>query len=295
MGEGLQPRDPLFDRRVRAENPHERPTPERVHDEEALGRRTAERDGPAPVCHFELLERAREGERLTNRLRPGVVRLVLTASGDGELDEERGDRGKDHTDEGDEDGDSVRIAIPRTSEHHVPTEPAGHEGNRSGQGCGDGHHEDIAVSDVGDFVGQDAAEFILGEHREDAFRDRHDRVLRIATGREGVRGLGRDDGHLGHRQVRLLRDLPDDPIQARGLRFRNKLRPVRPEDDTIGGEVGDDVHQDGETEEQEDSGHGAEPEASDDPAEDDEDERQEDEQAERPKVGSQGSTPLSPT
>src|SRR5437773_5280286 len=49
LGEGLEPRDPLLDRRVHAENPYERPTPERVHDEEALGRRTAERDGPAPV------------------------------------------------------------------------------------------------------------------------------------------------------------------------------------------------------------------------------------------------------
>src|SRR5205823_11903261 len=50
LGEGLQPRDPLLDRRVRAENPPEPPTPARVPDEKALRRRAAQPYGPAPVC-----------------------------------------------------------------------------------------------------------------------------------------------------------------------------------------------------------------------------------------------------
>src|SRR2546430_12738012 len=98
LGESFQARDPLVDRRVRAEHPDEGAGGERVHDEQALGRGTAERKGSPLVRHLELLERRGEGERLSDRLRGAVVRLVLAAPGDRELDEDRCDVRENHPD-----------------------------------------------------------------------------------------------------------------------------------------------------------------------------------------------------
>ncbi len=77
---------------------------------------------------------------------------------------------------------------------------------------------------------------------EDALRDCDHRMLRITARGERVRGLGRNDSHLRHREVRLLRHLTDDAIEGGGFRLGDELRPVRPEDNSVGGEVRDSVH-----------------------------------------------------
>src|SRR5438552_15233431 len=48
LGESFQTRNPLVNRRVRAEHPYEGAGGERVHDEQALGRRAGE-GGGAPL------------------------------------------------------------------------------------------------------------------------------------------------------------------------------------------------------------------------------------------------------
>src|SRR5207244_7368992 len=81
LGERFQARDPLVNRRGRAEHPDEGAGGERVHDEQALGRRAAEGEGSPLVRHLALLERRGEGERLYDGVRDAVVCVVFTAPG----------------------------------------------------------------------------------------------------------------------------------------------------------------------------------------------------------------------
>ena len=46
--------------------------------------------------------------------------------------------------------------------------------------------EDVAVLDVGQLVGEHAAQLVLGEQLRDARGDRDRRVLGVAPGRKGV-------------------------------------------------------------------------------------------------------------
>ena len=52
---------------------------------------------------------------------------------------------------------------------------------------GDRLDQDVAVADVGELVGEHAAQLVLGEQLGDPAGHRDRRVLRVAAGREGVR------------------------------------------------------------------------------------------------------------
>src|SRR5439155_15555180 len=135
LGESFQARDPLVDRRVRAEHPDEGAGGERVHDEQALGRRAAEGERSSLVRHFQLLERRGWGEWLSDRLRAAVVGLVLSAPGDRELDEDGRNGREDHPDERQDERARVSVPIPGAApEEHVPAEHPGHERDRPGEG-----------------------------------------------------------------------------------------------------------------------------------------------------------------
>ena len=106
-GESLESSDSFLDGRVGAEESDERSTTEWVHDEEALGCRAPERDRAPTIRDLELLQGRREGQGLTDRFGPAVVRLILAAAGDRQLDQERRDRGEDHADERNQDCGTV--------------------------------------------------------------------------------------------------------------------------------------------------------------------------------------------
>src|SRR5437879_1343919 len=201
LGERLEPRYTLLDRRVRTEHSNERSPPERIDDEQALGRRAPERNRSAPVLDFEFLQSRREGQWLADGLRPAVVRFVLPAPGDRELDEERGNRGDEHPDEGEDHCEAVAVPVARPSEEGVVPEHPGHDRERARDRGRRGHDQDVAVPDVGDFVGQDPAELVFAQDPEDALRDRDDGVRRIPSGRKRVRrGTRRSEEHTSELQ-----------------------------------------------------------------------------------------------
>src|SRR5436309_5645589 len=162
LGERPEARDALLNRRVGAEHPHERARGKRVHDEQALRRRAAERERPPPVRHLEFLEGRGEGERLPDRLRAAVVRLVFPASGDCKLHEDGGDRREDHPDQGEDERGRVPVPVPgAAAEQHVPAEHPRHERDGACERRGDRHDEDVAAPDVRDFMGQDASKLVF--------------------------------------------------------------------------------------------------------------------------------------
>src|SRR2546421_4121121 len=74
LGERLEPRYPLLDRRGRTEHSNERSPPERIEDGKGLGRPAPQRNRAAPVLDFEVLPNPREGPRVAAGLRPPVGR-----------------------------------------------------------------------------------------------------------------------------------------------------------------------------------------------------------------------------
>ena len=60
---------------------------------------------------------------------------------------------------------------------------------RHRHGRGDRRDEDVAVADVGDLVGEHAAQFVLVDDLQQALRDRDRGVVGVAAGRERVRLL----------------------------------------------------------------------------------------------------------
>ncbi len=226
------------------EQAREGPSVQRIHDEE-VGR------GGAGVLHRALLVGALERQqRLGQRLRiarhpgPGGVGRVLARAGDRELDQ--------HGHEGRQDGPGQRaedvgiatalVARPEAPEHAGPLDHVAEGSDEPGQAGGDGGDEDVAVLHVGELVGQHALELPTVEDAQDALGDGDRGVLRVASGREGVRRLGGDEVDARHRHPLLPGESLDDVVDLGELFPRHRLGPVGRERDPVGEPVHDEVH-----------------------------------------------------
>ena len=118
-----------------------------------------------------------------------------------------------------------------------PQEEVGEQRDRPDEDADDQREPDVEVADVGQLVAHDALELLPVELLEQAGRDRDRCVLRVATGREGVRGGVVDDVDLGHRRVRRDRQLLDDVHELRRGRLVDLVRAGHLEDEGVAGEV----------------------------------------------------------
>ena len=101
-----------------------------------------------------------------------------------------------------------------------PQEEVGEDRDRPDHHADDEREPDVVVADVRQLVADDALELLAVELLEQAGRDRHGRVLRIAPGGEGVgRGVV-DDVDPGHRHVGGDGHLADDVHELRRRRAR---------------------------------------------------------------------------
>ena len=94
-----------------------------------------------------------------------------------------------------------------------------------------------------------AAQLVQGEEAQNAFGHRDGGVLGAAAGREGVRGLPRDEVHSRHRHVRAHGQLAHDAEEVGGILLGQLTGPVGREDDPVGEPVAAEVHHDREHEE----------------------------------------------
>ncbi len=73
-------------------------------------------------------------------------------------------------------------------------------------------------------------------------------MVRIASGGEGVRRIGRDQVDLGHRQADFLRQALDDVVNARQIIAADRLGAISGERDLVGEKIGNEIHDGGEGE-----------------------------------------------
>ena len=115
---------------------------------------------------------------------PVASACVFARTRDGQLDEHGRDRREDHHGKatiGPPPRDRDRHGCRRKQERH-----AREHGDGAGEGRGDGTDEDVAISDVSEFVSEHAFEFVISEQAENAFRHGNGGVLRISSGGESV-------------------------------------------------------------------------------------------------------------
>ena len=143
----------------------------------------------------DLRERLLEAVRVAGQLDRRRVGEVLALAADRQLDEPRDDRGEDREDDREEEHDHhqsptalVPIAAPATTApEREAQEEVGHQGDRADEHGDEQGEPDVEVADVGELVADDALELLAIELLEQARRDRDRCVLRVASGREGVR------------------------------------------------------------------------------------------------------------
>ena len=127
-------------------------------------------------AELELLQRAREGQRVAGERGAVLVGVVLAGAGDGHLDEHGGDRARAGPGRGRRWGCGLVVPPPKTppKARNCPIEemtPATAAATDAG--------EDVAVVDVHQLVAEDPAQLALVEEREDA----------LGAADRGVRGL----------------------------------------------------------------------------------------------------------
>jgi len=181
IGHVLQSPDPLFDRRVGAEERTNAAGAEGVHYEERSRGGVLVVHGIARHAGIELAQGPGEKEGISRQVRSAVIGQVLPGAGDGELDEHRG-KGRD--DGEDDDGEDIAapvIIVGRAPEEGRKTGPVGDHGDGPRQCRGNTLYEDVAVLYVGELMGENTLEFVPREYAHDARRYRHHPVLGIAV------------------------------------------------------------------------------------------------------------------
>ena len=138
-----------------------------------------------------------------------------------------------------------RVVVVAEPEQHV-----GEVGDRGADRRGDRLDQDVAVADVRELVGEDAAQLVLGEQFGDPAGDRDRGVLGVAAGGEGVGLVLGDHVEARHRQPGAGRQFADDLVEARRFRLLDRLRPAHLQRQFVAEEVGAEVDQQGDAEEE---------------------------------------------
>ncbi len=206
------------------------------HDDEHVGGGGGDVHGDALVSGIEFFEGVDEALGAAGDLGAGFVGGEFSRTGDGEADEHGGEGSEDdheeHADEAKGSGVAV-VSAAAEPEHHASdgSDAAGHDD-------GDGGDEDVAVFDVGEFVGDDAFEFGGGHHGHEAFGDADDAVGGVAAGGEGVGGLLVGEVEAGHGEVGALGEALDDFVEFGGLFLGDGLGMCGGEGEFVAEEVG---------------------------------------------------------
>src|SRR5208282_3776960 len=154
---------------------------------------------------------------------------------DGELDQHRCEGSeKDHGNGCDAAASAAIVAFAaHAAKNHAPAGNRCEKSDGAGQ-CGRNRaDQDVAIAHVAQLVGEHAFEFFIVEQTEDALGYGGGGVVRVASGGEGVRRVGRDEVDLGHGQADFLRQALDDVVDPREIFAADGLGAIGGEGDLV--------------------------------------------------------------
>ena len=123
----------------------------------------------------DLLQCAGERFAVPEQFGTAAVGFELTRAGERRLEEHRGDRGEQHHQQG---ADHVAtLVVVATAEERTEHRDPRDEHDRHRHGRGNRRDQDVAVTDVGDLVGEHATELALVDDLEETLGDGDGRVL----------------------------------------------------------------------------------------------------------------------
>jgi len=166
-----------------------------------------------------------------------LVGHEFTATADGHLDDARRHGGEEHQcQHHDEIG---AIVIVSTAKKHPEI---GQHTDRTGDGGGDGADEHIVVFDVAELMGDDCFDLLVAEEIEQTLGDSDGGMVVIPPGCKSVGLIIGEDIQSRHRQMRLVCQIFDDPIQPRCTVLIDRMGVVVLEDMLVAVKIGVKVH-----------------------------------------------------
>src|SRR5215472_325145 len=204
--------------------------------------------GNAIVVRAELLKGTDQPVRVSDHACAGRVCGILPLPGEPQLQEHGGKWRENHHQQGEDSPAAssasltiipVAIAEPRS--------PVGNPSNGSGDGCSDRTDENVIVADVGEFVGNDAFQFVIIHQFEQTLGYRHRCVARVSARSKSVRGRLGNQVQFWHGQIGFRGKALHDGVQARQLFPSYWLGTARQKRDFVGEEISKRVREDGQT------------------------------------------------
>ena len=165
------------------------------------------------------------------------------------MDDGRGQRRQDRHDQHPQHAAAFFVvAAVEPAEDGGPLRHVGDHHDDPGQGRGNRADQDVAVLDVGEFVGQHTGQFALGHDAQNTLGDRDRGVLRVAARGERVRALVGNDVQLGHRQPGARGQGVHDAVELGRFGLADFAGAVHAEDDLVRKPITAEIHDDGEHE-----------------------------------------------
>ena len=179
------------------EQRHQPASGQRINDKHVRGCRTGLLHGNLAVAHFQLLQGIGQGKRLAANCGSARIRPEFTGAGDGHL-HQHGCQGRQNCHGNQTKHTAPLVIITAAAEHRPPLGHVGQIGNRPGKGGGNGLDQNIAVFDMGQFMGHDPGQLVVAQNAQNAAGGGHCGMLGVAAGGKGVGGIGVNHIHPGH-------------------------------------------------------------------------------------------------
>src|ERR1700677_157555 len=126
-------------------------------------------------------------------MRPGGIGLVFPGPGHGKLNKCRSDGGENEHENTTAIHAAAAVPAAATAENTGETGGLREQGERSGERGGDGTGEDVTIPHMPQLVSEHAFQLLVIEELENTLGDRDRSMLGVASGRECVGRIARND------------------------------------------------------------------------------------------------------
>ena len=188
-----------------------------------------------------LFQSVGQGIRVAADFTAGLIRLILTGTGNSHLNE--GCRnGGNHNGHNQADEAAILIIIGTAAEDSRPLGNIGNHGNDTCHGRSHAGNQGVTMLHMGKLMSQHTGNLIVVQCLHQAGSHRHSCMGRIPAGGKGIWHTAVDDAHLRHRQLRIGCQVGHQIIELRRIICRHLPGTVGLQHNGITEPVGTKIH-----------------------------------------------------